>query len=72
MIYHCRLCGRFTKQVKSGVGFPLTTAFPPDKPCIAATFPYAPFVCFNHFQPSSIGRVEYLQISFEEVMELKI
>ena len=60
MKYRCRLCGRFTKQIKEDVGLPLSTGFPPDKPMFASTAPYAPFVCYNHTNPSvKFGRVEY-------------
>lgn len=64
MKYRCGLCGRFVAQVKDAVGLPLSTGSPLDKPNTAATFPYAPFACYNHYH-GDFGRVEYLPIGFK-------
>lgn len=41
-------CGRFTKRFREDIGIPLSTCFPPDRPRVASTVPYAPFACYNH------------------------
>ena len=69
MSHRCSLCGRFTRQIKDAVGFPLTTGFPPDKPNTASNSPYAPFACYNHQQDikdahTYFGRVEYQPVGF--------
>ena len=57
---NCAKCGRFTKRMRDAIGVPLSTGFPPDKPWLASSIPYAPFVCCNHgFIDMKLGRVEY-------------
>ncbi|KKL27218.1 hypothetical protein LCGC14_2387400 [marine sediment metagenome] len=59
---NCSKCGRFSKRIRDAVGLSLSTCFPPDKPKIASTVPYVPFVCNNH---GEWGSVEYQPVNFE-------
>ena len=63
MKHSCELCGRFTKRIREAVGLPLSTGFPPDKPWIASTHPYAPFGCGNHDE--KFNRVQYDLVEFD-------
>lgn len=67
----CSKCGRFSKRLTEAMGLPLLTGSPPDKPGLAGTVPYAPFVCLNNkghnFEiPPSIdfGFVEYQPVGW--------
>ncbi len=65
MKHRCSLCGRFVKRITKAMGMPLSTGFPPDKPMLASTMPYAPFMCSNHREPSmAFNRVEYQLVGF--------
>lgn len=71
----CSRCGRFSKRITEAMGLPLLTGFPPDKPKVAGTVPYAPFVCnskahtFQWLEPLSFttdfGFVEYQPVGWE-------
>ncbi len=64
---NCSKCGRFTKRMRDAIGVPLSTGFPPDKPWLAGSMPYAPFVCYNHgFGTIELGRVEYQLVTYEK------
>lgn len=66
----CRICRRYMKRLREGVGLPLLTGFPPDRPHTASSVPYAPFICENAAHHSlEVRRVQYEPVGFESITE---
>lgn len=54
-------CGRFMRRVLDGLGLPLSTGFPPDRPDTASTFPWQAWGCKNTLclNPLGMARTQY-------------